>query len=364
MRLPRVPRTLALAAATAVLVPTLGNAASAAAPPSADDIGAAFGAEFDPLESPDPETIELDGGGTASVIDTGPEDGTPVLFLGGTGTSATAVRLVEFHSSAREALGLRLISIDRNGYGDAEFDSEAGYPEFVETALGALDALGVDEFSIVAVSGGGPYAAAVAETAPERIRSIHLASAYTGDPIAGTPQQLCDLSAEDRETLAADTAADPDGWWAFPQEASVNAIGGFFDVATADAERAFHVDEQGSDPSGLAHEFELFCEPTTPDLSAVEAPAFLYFGDEDTAIPPEYAEQWAEWLPNVVKDRRSGGQNHDVQYRHWAQVLVDLASPGEPVELVCIDGESQAMPSGDIPTEGVTYGSCVWASND
>ena len=363
MRRLRVPRTLALVAAAAAVFPPLGNAAAAAAPPSADDIGAAFGAEFDPLESPDPESVELEGGGTASVIDTGPEDGIPVLYLGGTGTSATAVRLVEFHSSARAALGLRFISIDRNGYGDAEFDPEAGYAEFAETALGALDALDVDAFSIVAVSGGGPYAAAVAESAPERIRSIHLASAYTGDPIAGTPEQLCDLSAEDRETLAADSAADPAAWWVFSEQASVNAIPGFFDVATADAARAFHVDEEGSDPSGLAHEFELFCEPTTPDLSAVEAPAYLYFGDEDTTIPADYAEQWAEWLPSVVKDRRSSGQYHDVQYRHWGQVLVDLASPETPLTLVCSNGESVAAPSGEIP-ENVTYGGCAWAPSD
>ena len=55
-----------------------------------------------------------------------------VLFIGGTGTSATVVSLVEFLSSAREALGIRLISIDRPGYGSAPLDPELDdYPPVV-----------------------------------------------------------------------------------------------------------------------------------------------------------------------------------------------------------------------------------------
>ena len=135
--------------------------------------------------------VELADGTQAWVVDTGPEDGIPVLFVGGTGTSATVVRLVEFLSSAREDLGIRLISIDRNGFGSAPFDPEAGYDDFATTALGVLDELGVDDFSMVGISGGGPYTAAVAaqgghvdEVVPSADTRERLAWALTvlGDP--------------------------------------------------------------------------------------------------------------------------------------------------------------------------------------
>ena len=150
------------------------------------------------MTSPDPVAVTLRDGEEAWVVDTGPNDGLAVLFIGGTGTSATVVSLVEFLSSAREALGIRLISIDRPGYGSAPLDPAAGYDEFAATAIGVLDSLGVDDFSVVGISGGGPYVAAVAAQAGDRVRSIHLAAAYTGDPIAGSLQQVCSLPPDAR----------------------------------------------------------------------------------------------------------------------------------------------------------------------
>jgi pimeloyl-ACP methyl ester carboxylesterase len=346
-------------AAAAVVALTATDAATASTPPSEDDIAAAFGSEFDPIGSPIPVSVDLPDGSHATIVDTGPEGGTPVLFIGGAGTSATVVGLFEFHSSAREALNLRMISIDRDGYGDSEFDPQAGYAEFATTALAVLDQLGVDRFSIVAISGGGPYAAAVASAAPDRIRSVHLVAAYTGDPIAGSPKRLCDLPPAERASHAAESAADPAGWWAFSDESSVNRIDGFLDAATADAVRAFHVAGTTSDPAPLAHEFELFCVPTIPDVAAVDAPVFLYFGDQDPDIPPDYADEWAASFPNVIAQLRSPGANRDVQYRHWAQVLVDLASPDRRLTLVCVDGRSLAVPPEQVP-DAASYGSCAW----
>jgi non-heme chloroperoxidase len=330
-------------------------------PTNLEQLAAAFGPTFDAVTSPEPQMIPLAGGQEAWVVDTGPEDGIPVLFIGGTGTSATAVRLVEFLSSARKELGIRLIAIDRPGYGAAPLDPAAGYDEFAATALGVLDAFAVVTFSIVGISGGGPYAAAVAARAAERVRSIHLGAAYTGDPIAGTLQQICALPPDARREAAASSAADPVRWWHFPEDAPVHRIPGFVDAAVADAVRAFHAGDGGSDPAGLDHEFELFCRPTVVDVSAVTAPVFLYYGNEDTKVPLAYADQWAERFPNVVADRRFPGDAHDVQYRHWGQVLVDIASPEHPLTLFCRSGRPHVADAADVPPDAV-LDSCAWAT--
>lgn len=329
--------------------------------PAEVDLSAAFGATFDPVTGPEPTMLTLADGSQAWVVDTGPADGIPVLFVGGTGTSATVSHLVEFLSSAREELGIRLISIDRNGFGSASFDPEAGYDEFATTALGVLDELGVDDFSMVGISGGGPYTAAVAARAPERVRSVHLGAAYTGDPIAGSLQQLCALPSDARDALAVSSAADPVSWWAFPDDATVHQIPGFVDAAVADGVRTFRAEDGVSDPEGLVHEFELFCTPTTTDVSNVTAPVFLYYGDRDTTVPFAYADQWNQRYPNVVADRRFAGVAHDVQYRHWGQVLTDIASPEQPVTLYCLDGQAQVTPDAEAPI-GAVLDACVWAS--
>lgn len=344
---------------TTVTEPSGTAAAGTSAPPTADELAAAFDGSFDSPTSPEPVKIALADGTTAWVVDTGPKNGTPVLFVGGTGTSATVVRLVEFLSSAREKLGIRLISIDRNGFGDQPLDESEGYEDFAKRALGVMDALKIDKFSMVAISGGGPYSAAVAAAAPQRVRSVHLGAAYSGDPIAGTLKQLCGLPAEARAGIAASSAADPVGWWAFPDGAPVLQIPGFVDAAVADAKRTFQVTDTGSNPAGLAHEFSLFCTPTTTDVTKVNAPVFLYYGDEDTTVPGEYADQWKKRYTNVAADRRFPAVAHDVTYRHWGQILLDIASPTKPKVLYCQGGAAHVK-NGDGVADGSSLDVCAW----
>jgi len=301
-----------------------------------DDSGAEFGAalrnvwprverldppEFDEILRSTPVEVSLAEGSSAWVVDTGPSGATPVLFVGGSATSATVVDLVSFRSSLQQQLGLRLISVERNGFGDTPFDPSAGYVEFAATAIGVLDELGIGEFSIVAISGGGPYAQHVAVAAPGRLRSLHLAAAYTGTPDAGAVRAISCLDSAARLATAERFCRDPASWWTFEGDSFVHRIPGFLAAAVEDGRRALR------DPSAMAHELELFCQRTELDLSAVAAPAYLYFGPDDMATPLSFADWYAARLPNVVSDRRDLVGNHDEQYRYWDQILEDLASP-------------------------------------
>ena len=329
--------------------------------PDPERLAAAFGATFDAVTCRPAQVVTLAAGSETAVVDTGPQDGIPVLFVGGTGTSATAVVLVEFLSSAREALGIRLLSIDRTGYGAAPLDPTAGYDEFATTALEVLDDFDAERFSIVGISGGGPYAAAVAARAGARVRSIHLGAAYTGDPIAGRLQQLKGLRPDVRRLAAASSVADPVAWWDFPADAAVHRIPGFVETAVADSVRAFHIGDGRADSDGLEHELDLFSTPTVTDVSAITAPVFLYYGDEDTKVPFAYADQWVERFPNVAADRRFTGVGHDVHYRHWGQVLVDIASPEHPLCLFTRGGRSHVTDAADVPPDAV-LDSPTWAT--
>ena len=291
-----------------------------------------FSAGIDGITRSTSEEVTVDGGKSAWVSQSGPRDGTPVLFVGGSATSATVVDLVSFLSSAQDELGIRLISVERNGFGDTPLDPSAGYQEFADTAIGVLDELDVDDFSIVAISGGGPYAQHVAASVPERVRSIHFAAAYSGTPDAGSLAQLCALNADARLALAKGYSADPASWWSLPDDAVAHRIPGFLDAAVADGERAL------KDPAAMAHEFELFCRPTEVDLSKVDAPAFLYYSPDDSTTPLHFDDWYASKLPNVVANRRELTGNHDEQYRHWDQILADVAWRDDPRTLVCPAG--------------------------
>lgn len=218
-------------------------------------------------------------------IDEGQADWRAVVFFGGLGTDVNAFYETEFARDLRERLRLRVISVERNGFGMTPFDRSLGYDDAVDDILGVLETLGVRSFAVVAISGGAPYAAALAARAPHRVLSLHLAAAAAGPLVAscGTASVL----------------------YASPRQLEM-------------------------DPA-LAHEWRLLASEPLPDLSGLYAPAYLYWGFDDDVVPVAHAREWRRLLPRIAALRGYAGEGHDVQYRHWEQILLDLAGLGSVV---------------------------------
>jgi len=215
-------------------------------------------------------------------IDEGEDGWRPVVFFGGLGTDVGAFYETEFARDVRERLRLRVVSVERNGFGMTRFDGSLGYADAVDDVLEVLEMLQIGRFAVVAISGGAPFAAALAARVPVRVLSVHLAAAAAGPLVAscgtaallyGRPEQL---------------ALDP----------------------------------------ALAHEWRLLASEPLPDLRPLTAPAFLYWGDDDDVVPVDHVREWRRVLPSVVALRGYPGEGHDVQYRHWEQILLDLAGLG------------------------------------
>jgi len=110
----------------------------------------------------------------------GAAGGFPVIALHG--TPGSRLKFAATHGSAA-GLGLRLISPDRWGYGGSDMADDptlAGYAFDIEQLA---DGLGLDTFSVAGISGGGPFAAAVAAGLGSRVRGLALISPM--GPIAG-----------------------------------------------------------------------------------------------------------------------------------------------------------------------------------
>lgn len=289
-------------------------------------------AGFDSL-GPVVRSSQVASGRTVHFIDEGHPTGVPLIFMGGAGTSVRAFRLMEFARSFREQLGVRIISLERNGLGQTPFNPDVGFKEHADDVWSLLDHLGIGRASIVAISGGGPYAAHLAAAYPERVRSLHLACAYaepiTAKGIDFDPQQV---------------AADPVSWWTFEAGSSIHKIPGFVDSAIEEATRGVFAQGRDAAPDGLRQAFELYARTPLPDLRSVGSPVFMYWGTEDTLVPEKHVERWQRSLHasrpgrEVVK-RMYTGEGHDVQYRHWDQILTDVVYLGSMV-LVSVSGRT------------------------
>jgi non-heme chloroperoxidase len=270
--------------------------------------------------NPTAQSLSLDGRRVVHFIDEGQPGWRPLVFFGGLGTSIGAFYLTEFARTARERLCLRVISVERNGFGETSFDPSLGYADAVDDVLAVLASLAIDRFAIVAFSGGGAFAAALSARVPERVRSLHLAAAAAGALIA-----TCG-SASERFAHPAQIARDPGAMWEYPPDSPVHEIPGFARAAIDEGFRALGSDGRGA--RALAHEWRLLCSGQLPDLTAVVAPAFLYWGDNDDVVPPAHACEWRRALPSIAALRCYRGEAHDVQYVHWDQILLDVAGLG------------------------------------
>lgn len=128
----------------------------------------------DPVVAGRTGSVRAADGRRVAFLDRGPRDGRPVVYLHGMPGSRFEQML--FSDAALAEAGLRVVSIDRPGWGQT--DPLAGdRVARSRDVLVVADALGFESFMMMAVSAGGPYALALAAAAPGRVRRLLLVSA-------------------------------------------------------------------------------------------------------------------------------------------------------------------------------------------
>lgn len=115
------------------------------------------------------QTLTLKDGRQLGYAEVGLPTGRPVIYCHGFPASRYEVALV---AAAAEARGARLIALDRPGYGLSSFQPERRLIDWPHDVAEFADALGLGRFSVLAVSGGGPYGLALAHALPERVEAL------------------------------------------------------------------------------------------------------------------------------------------------------------------------------------------------
>lgn len=120
---------------------------------------------------------------TVSLADVGNPNGKPVLVFLGLG----CVRyLIALYDEMAEALGLRLIAVDRWGMGRTGDvpQEQRGLKEWAAVCEEVIDTLGIRTCGVLAHSAGAPYALAFALRVHQRVTgSIHLLAPWVGGGI-------------------------------------------------------------------------------------------------------------------------------------------------------------------------------------
>ena len=124
--------------------------------------------DVDPELSHIDQTHWLTDGRRLGYAEFGDPEGTPIFFFhGGPGSRLTG----ELLAAAARAVGIRLIALDRPGFGLSSFQPGRSRAEWPSDVLELADVLDIDRFLTAGWSAGGPYALACAAAAPDRVRA-------------------------------------------------------------------------------------------------------------------------------------------------------------------------------------------------
>ncbi len=141
---------------------------------------------------PRPRTVRAASGSIVGYYEFGTPDGTPMVVLHGTPACGAGFSWAD--AAARER-NIRLLALDRAGVGLSDPLPDAWcVRDFVPGLVGAIDALGLEQFAVIGYSGGGPYALALAHAAPER---VHATGVVSGAGHVGVWASIDDFEAAD-----------------------------------------------------------------------------------------------------------------------------------------------------------------------
>jgi pimeloyl-ACP methyl ester carboxylesterase len=272
------------------------------------------------LSTPDGRTLGVDV--------RGPDDG-PVVLLA---HAAPGSRRTDPDPAATAAAGIRLLTVDRPGYGASTLGAA---PVTVATAADdaalALDRLGVTEAAAAGWSAGGRVAVALAARHPALVSRV----AVLATP---APDEIVPWYGEDNRAMVEAQRPDVDGAtaaWA-PMFAAAGqdvagavamVSGGADDdpVLARDGVRA-GLEEMLAEAfaqGGLGIATDLVAYTLRDwgfDPRAVGVPVRAWYGDGDAIVPPAHGRWWVDQVADgsltVVP-----GCGHLVAHARWAEVL-------------------------------------------
>lgn len=281
--------------------------------------------------------IRLADGRVLAYLETGDPSGAPVMYFHGFPGSRLEGQLA---ADAARRRGLRLLAPDRPGFGASSLQPRRTLAHWAADVRSLADALGLERFSVVGVSGGGPYALACAARLPERVGGVAVVAglgplapkAATRGMVAlnrvglGLARRRPRLARGLIGLAARGIRRHPGRYLAHmlagaPEpDRSVLADPGYRSLILASTAEALR---QGG--AGAAWEATLLARPWDFDLRRIAARVDLWQGGADRIVPPATMERLLAALPRGVSHRCPREGHLSLIVRHLDRVLAELA---------------------------------------
>jgi pimeloyl-ACP methyl ester carboxylesterase len=283
------------------------------------------------------KVFRLRDGRALGYTEYGDPGGTPVFFFHGSPGSR-----LQRHPDASIAseLGVRIITIDRPGYGLSDFQPERTLLHWPADVAQLADALHLERFAAIGLSGGGPYLLACAYTMPERLTAAIVVSGMgpldEADALEGVmPSMRLGLGIVRRAPWLARLALEPAARILRLNPIAVKKLLPV-SMPKADKEAFARPDIQAIDQQDLMEAYRnggqalhwevlTLTRPWGFRLEDIHTKIHLWHGEQDTTVPAKLARYVARTLPDC-EPRFYPGEGHTLIYHYWREILAVAVS--------------------------------------
>lgn len=252
-----------------------------------------------------PQTVALPDGRDMGYAETGDPDGDPLFLFHGFPNSRVFGALLD--EPGREH-GIRVITPERPGMGVSTPDPDRKLIDWPADVAAVAESLDVDTFSVLGISGGGPYAAVTAAELPERVDRAGIGCGLAPMASVGIRDRLWYYLARFAGPgsklllwqLGRQARGDRE---AFLEEMGANAGPLEDELWTGEVGKVLHASmiectrHHGLDP--LVTETAIYGSRWGFDLADITVPTYLWYGKADTLVPPEMGLYLAKEIPTA-----------------------------------------------------------------
>jgi pimeloyl-ACP methyl ester carboxylesterase len=282
------------------------------------------------------KTLRLEDGRLLGYAVYGDPEGWPIFYFHGFPGSRLEAQLAD-RVAAR--MGIRLIALDRPGFGLSDFKPRRTIFEWPDDVVKIADALGINRFATIGVSGGGPYAAACALKIPQRLTAVAIVCGLgpldtpngtdrmvrTNHLIFFLGRRLPWLAKISLWRIAYQVRRNPEGTLrrmivALPDPDK--AVLARPEVKTAMKDNVVEAFRGGS--RGAACELLLYTRPWGFLLEDIATRVNLWHGEQDVSVPPTMGQYQARTIPNCRAIFYPGEGHFSLVINHMEEVLSGL----------------------------------------
>lgn len=282
------------------------------------------------------QTLRLRDGRLLGYAEWGDPAGKPVLYFHGLHSSRMALYQTPAFFAAH---GVRFITVDRPGIGLSTFQRGRTLLDWPDDVAQLADALGLANFAILSMTGGGMYAVACAAAMPDRLAGVACVSPSApldapGISVSGTTGIFMGLARRAPWMLWAVYAVlvprlrrQPERIYRMlargGSESDLRTLArpAVREMAVASVLEAFR-----SGYWGEVREVVIATQPWGLRLDQIALPIQLWDGDQNHLIPPSHAEYLAHVIP-TARLHICRGEGSLLIVTHMEEILLNIVGP-------------------------------------